>query len=88
MEPLYAPPTEIQQELEPVIQPDMLTYASSQHLLICYSCLVLPCRGYTPSAPSPTFPGLGPSPVQPIAGDGFSFMHDSEVDRGEQRLLY
>ncbi|XP_064400637.1 caprin-1-like isoform X2 [Halichondria panicea] len=68
MEPLYAPPTEIQQELEPVIQPDMLT-------------------GYTPSAPSPTFPGLGPSPVQPIAGDGFSFMHDSEVDRGSLQAI-
>ncbi len=44
-------------------------------------CVV--CSGYVPSVPSPTFPGLGPSPVQPTASDAFSFMHDSEVDRGE-----
>lgn len=39
--------------------------------------------GYAPSAPSPTFPGLGPSPPQPtVDGGEFSFMHESEVDRG------
>ena len=36
-----------------------------------------------PSAPSPTFPALGANPLQPVQEDGFSFMHESEVDRSK-----
>jgi hypothetical protein len=34
-----------------------------------------------PSAPSPQFPGLAASPLQHNTEEGFSFMHESEVDR-------
>ena len=36
-----------------------------------------------PSAPSPQFPGLAASPLQHNSDEGFSFMHESEVDRSK-----
>ena len=54
---------------------------STVGLLLCLVCHLLP--RYTPSAPSPTFPALGPSPLQQGHEEGFSFMHESEVNRGE-----
>ena len=37
-----------------------------------------------PSAPSPTFPALG-SPILLTHDDGFSFMHESEVERSKSK---
>lgn len=43
--------------------------------------LTHPLCSYMPSAPSPQFPGLAASPLQHNTEEGFSFMHESEVDR-------
>ena len=49
--------------------------------LLTRTCSSFHSHSYMPSAPSPQFPGLAASPLQHNTEEGFSFMHESEVDR-------
>ena len=71
--------------LPPLPIPSNLTHSlpSSSFMCLPFSLFL---SSYMPSAPSPTFPALGTSPVLLSHDDGFSFMHESELDRSKSSL--
>ena len=66
--------------------PSFPVYSMFMSIFLFYNCahndIYAPIvHSFMPSAPSPQFPGLAASPPQHTSEEGFSFMHESEVDR-------